>query len=462
METYSDHSAILDYLAQVEQEEQLRESLKSKSGIAALRVEKGAGPYKSWEKQPLCDELGGASSSSADEDYYNDKEHSGGSIVSGKTLQYLVWFNAALFLLVVIGGTLMGAYSHPQSSVGSTRPEPPGSLLRHNALLNLHSNPATRRAPAPAPMSYSGSASTPHIAPAISVAAPGLGPAPALNAARDKFGAGKRAGGAAQGQAAPVASAAALAAARYWKEQQEDESEQEAGHAWEDGDLTWTGPASVQGPPPAAAWYWKNRVSGPGPRAQPHVPAPAPAHASKPSASSQEDYWARAAQYFSSAASQGMQRQTAQSTQSMEAAGSKPWQHMQGRPSSVSDPEAQPEPVERLSNPAQQSTYSGTDYDNIPSQADMAAQIYSENPTMPKQAAQGVPKPSPKAAGLSKWVPFHAVASKLPTAAHPAEARGATYLTPSEVQAIGARPRQADTADLQEEGFLDAQTKPWP
>ena len=44
METYSDHSAILDYLAQVEQEEQLRESLKSKSGIAALRVEKGDAP----------------------------------------------------------------------------------------------------------------------------------------------------------------------------------------------------------------------------------------------------------------------------------------------------------------------------------------------------------------------------------------------------------------------------------
>ena len=41
MDCYSDHSAILDYLAQVKQEEQLRESLKSKSGIAALRVEKG-------------------------------------------------------------------------------------------------------------------------------------------------------------------------------------------------------------------------------------------------------------------------------------------------------------------------------------------------------------------------------------------------------------------------------------
>ena len=41
MDAYSDHSAILDYLAQVEQEEQLRESLKNKSGIAALRVERG-------------------------------------------------------------------------------------------------------------------------------------------------------------------------------------------------------------------------------------------------------------------------------------------------------------------------------------------------------------------------------------------------------------------------------------
>ena len=48
MEAYSDHSAILDYLAQVEQEEELRESLKSKSGIAALRVEKGNHPRKSW------------------------------------------------------------------------------------------------------------------------------------------------------------------------------------------------------------------------------------------------------------------------------------------------------------------------------------------------------------------------------------------------------------------------------
>lgn len=41
MDCYTDHSAILDYLAQVEQEEQLRESLKNKSGIAALRVERG-------------------------------------------------------------------------------------------------------------------------------------------------------------------------------------------------------------------------------------------------------------------------------------------------------------------------------------------------------------------------------------------------------------------------------------
>lgn len=54
METYSDHSAILDYLAQVEQEQQLRESLKCKSGIAALRVEKGDFAEKAVEY--LCSE----------------------------------------------------------------------------------------------------------------------------------------------------------------------------------------------------------------------------------------------------------------------------------------------------------------------------------------------------------------------------------------------------------------------
>ena len=134
---------------------------------------------------------------------------------------------------------------------------------------------------------------------------------------------------------------------------------------------------------------------------------------------------------------QGTQRQRAQSTQSMEATGSQPWQHMQGKPSTVNKLEAQPEPAGRLPNSAQQSAYSGTEYHDIPSQEDMAAQIYSGNPALPKQAAQGVPKPGPKAAALSKWVPFHAVASKLPTAARPAEAGGATYLTPSEVQAIG-------------------------
>lgn len=67
----------------------------------------GAGPYKTWEKQPLCDEHGGASSSSADDDHYSDKERNTGSMISSKTLQYLVWFNAALFILVVIGGTLL-------------------------------------------------------------------------------------------------------------------------------------------------------------------------------------------------------------------------------------------------------------------------------------------------------------------------------------------------------------------
>ena len=66
----------------------------------------GTGPYRKWEKQPLCDELGEASSSSHEDDY-TPKGHCDGPIVSKKTLQYLIWFNAALFILVVLGGTIM-------------------------------------------------------------------------------------------------------------------------------------------------------------------------------------------------------------------------------------------------------------------------------------------------------------------------------------------------------------------
>ena len=51
-------------------------------------------------------------------------------------------------------------------------PEPPGSLIRHNALVGLHSYP---RAPAPALAPLYGPASAPHIAPApaLAAAAPG-------------------------------------------------------------------------------------------------------------------------------------------------------------------------------------------------------------------------------------------------------------------------------------------------
>ena len=208
------------------------------------------------------------------------------------------------------------------------------------------------------------------------------------------------------------------------------------------------------------------------------MPAPAPTHVLKPSAGSQEAYWARAAQYFSSAASQvrcyappqymlaaagpirvrhvvtsiselvtigissgqsgsvkGLQHQPTQTTQPLESDGSKPWQHVQGTPDSHGNPEVQPEPAGRSTRAGQQSAYPGTEYEDIPSQAAMAAKIYSKNPMLPEHAAQGVPKPGPKAAALSKWVPFHAVPK--PTAARPTEASGATYLTPSEVQAIG-------------------------
>ena len=67
----------------------------------------GAGPYKTWEKQPLCDEQGEASTSSGNEYYHQDKEHRRHSVVDKRTLRYLAWLNAAIFVLVVVGGTLL-------------------------------------------------------------------------------------------------------------------------------------------------------------------------------------------------------------------------------------------------------------------------------------------------------------------------------------------------------------------
>ena len=70
-------------------------------------VHAGAGPYKQWEKQPLFDDNGEASSTSANEEEDLRKEHGSDRIVSKRTMQYLIWFNCALFLLVVGGFTIL-------------------------------------------------------------------------------------------------------------------------------------------------------------------------------------------------------------------------------------------------------------------------------------------------------------------------------------------------------------------
>ncbi len=57
-------------------------------------------------------------------------------------------------------------------------PEPPGSLIRHNALVGLHSH---TEAPAPASAPLHGPASTPHIAPAPALAAPAPGKLPGVS-----------------------------------------------------------------------------------------------------------------------------------------------------------------------------------------------------------------------------------------------------------------------------------------
>ena len=58
---------------------------------------------------------------------------------------------------------------------GHPRQEPPGSFIRHNALIGLHSHPVKHAAPAPAPASQDHTVSAPYIAPAPAAAfgAPG-------------------------------------------------------------------------------------------------------------------------------------------------------------------------------------------------------------------------------------------------------------------------------------------------
>ena len=78
---------------------------------------------------------------------------------------------------------------------------------------------------------------------------------------------------------------------------------------------------------------------------------------------------------------------------------------------------------------------------DLPSQAAMAGQIYRHESMAPadrgQQGAQGSETPVNRPAAYSKWAPFHAQPKSQSTDAQPAQAGGVTYLTPSEVQAIG-------------------------
>jgi hypothetical protein len=60
----------------------------------------------------LCDEHRDAASSSANAFEEADKEHSQGGMVSKQMLQYLLLFNCGLFILVVMGGTMLVS-NHP-------------------------------------------------------------------------------------------------------------------------------------------------------------------------------------------------------------------------------------------------------------------------------------------------------------------------------------------------------------
>ena len=72
----------------------------------------GTGPYKTWEREPLCDDSGDASSSSANDFEDAEKEHGLSRMVSKKTLSYLIWVNCTVFVVVVIGGTCLVKHHH--------------------------------------------------------------------------------------------------------------------------------------------------------------------------------------------------------------------------------------------------------------------------------------------------------------------------------------------------------------
>lgn len=116
-------------------------------------------------------------------------------------------------------------------------------------------------------------------------------------------------------------------------------------------------------------------------------------------------------------------------------------QRMQGYPSGKRQAQAQPgsqsggfRAGSSSALPAQQGAYTD-DWEDVPSQAAMAAQAYGRDRRLPDQATAGGETPiNQPAAAYSKWAPFHTVHKP----AQPAQAGGATsYLTPSEVQAIG-------------------------
>ena len=82
---------------------------------------------------------------------------------------------------------------------------------------------------------------------------------------------------------------------------------------------------------------------------------------------------------------------------------------------------------------------------DLPSQAAMAGQIYNHDTRSSQQGAQSSETPVNRPAAYSKWAPFHAQPKSQPAGAHPAQAGGTTYLTPSEIQAIGKLSTPADT-----------------
>ncbi|CAL8465392.1 g4928 [Coccomyxa elongata] len=234
MDFASTQSEILAFLEQA-QEENLRHGQRSKGSITAFRLEKGSGPYKQWEKEPLRADDGEAASVSSNGDEDPERAPSLGPVVSRRYPHILLWANCSFITIVILGGILLGLHGRLHGAAHITLQN---KMLPHD--LSRPSRVQPRFPPVPAPAPYEGGLydtllPSPAQSPVISTQW-----VSALLSNKHKS----------QRRDASV-SADAVAAASYWRKNRPETAAAEL-----------KGHSSASTPSPAEFYAWRSDMSG--------------------------------------------------------------------------------------------------------------------------------------------------------------------------------------------------------